>query len=403
MNNKIKYMRQILNLAFMASFILTLAACGGKEDKSALAKKKGELEKLKADQKGLADKISKLQDEIDKLDPNAAKANAKLVVLSPIGAGSFDHYIDLQGKVDAYNVAYIAPRGQGGFVKAIYVKQGDHVSKGQTILKLDGAVLSQSLAAAQQQLGGVKAQLDQAKSIYQRQQNLWKQNIGTEIQVLNAKTNMEALQSQYNAAQANIKLAQEQLNTTNIVSEIDGTVNILNVKVGEFFNGGQQIQVVNNNDLKLTVNVPENYADRVKVGSVLVATLPEAENETITTKVNVAGKVIDPVTRSFYVEGKIPADKKLRANQLAMIRIMDYSKPDAITVPMNTLQTDDKGKFVLVAVEEKGKLIARKKQVEIGEIYGDKLEIKSGLAVGDKLITEGFQSVYDGQPVTISQ
>lgn len=396
-------MRQILNLAFMASFILTLAACGGKEDKSALAKKKGELEKLKADQKGLADKISKLQDEIDKLDPNAAKANAKLVALTSIGTGNFDHYIDLQGKVDAYNVAYIAPRGQGGFVKAIYVKQGDHVSKGQTILKLDGAILSQSLAAAQQQLGGVKAQLDQAKSIYQRQQNLWKQNIGTEIQVLNAKTNMEALQSQYNAAQANIKLAQEQLNTTNIVSEIDGTVNILNVKVGEFFNGGQQIQVVNNNDLKLTVNVPENYADRIKVGSVLVATLPEAENQTITTKVNVAGKVIDPITRSFYVEGKIPADKKLRANQLAMIRIMDYSKPDAITVPMNTLQTDDKGKFVLVAAEEKGKLIARKKQVEIGEIYGDKLEIKSGLAVGDKLITEGFQSVYDGQPVTISQ
>ncbi|WP_118973351.1 efflux RND transporter periplasmic adaptor subunit [Taibaiella koreensis] len=397
-------MRQILKLAFTASFLLTLAACGGgKQDNSALAKKKADMEKLKADQKSLADKISKLQDEIDKLDPSAANANAKLVSLQAIGQGTFDHYIDLQGKVDAYNVAYIAPRGQGGFVKAIYVKQGDYVKKGQTILKLDGAVLSQSLAAAQQQLGGVKAQLDQAKSIYERQQNLWKQNIGTEIQVLNAKTNMEALQSQYNAAQANIRLAQEQLNTTSIVSEIDGTVNVINVKVGEFFNGGQQIQVVNNNDLKLTVNVPENYADRVKVGSTLVATLPESNNETITTKVNVSGKVIDPVTRSFYVEGKIPSDKKLRANQLAMIRIMDYSKPDAITIPVNTLQTDDKGKFVLVAVEENGKLTAQKRQVEIGELYGDQLEIKGGLNTGDKLITEGFQSVYDGQRITTSQ
>ncbi|WP_118950991.1 efflux RND transporter periplasmic adaptor subunit [Taibaiella helva] len=394
-------MRQILKLAFAASFLLTLAACGGgKQDKGALGQKKADLEKLKADQKKLADKISKLQDEIDKLDPAAANANAKLVSTTPVGQGAFDHYIDLQGKVDAYNVAYIAPRGQGGFVKAIYVKQGDYVRKGQTILKLDAAVLSQSLAAAQQQLSGVKAQLDQSKSIYERQQNLWKQNIGTEIQVLNAKTNMEALQSQYNAAQANIRLAQEQLNTTNVVSEIDGTVNILNVKVGEFFSGGQQIQVVNNSDLKLTVNVPENYADRVKLGSTLVATLPESDNETITTKVNVAGKVIDPITRSFYVEGKIPSDKKLRANQLAMIRIMDYSKPDAITIPMNTLQTDDKGKFVLVATEEGGKLIARKKQVEIGELYGDKLEIRSGLNVGDRLITQGFQSVYDGQRIT---
>lgn len=394
-------MQHILKVALLPSLIFLLVSCGngGKADNSGLAKKKAELEKLKTEQKSLSDKISGLQDEIDKLDPTAANANSKLVTLMPVGTGAFEHYIDLQGKIDANNVAYIAPRGQGGFVKAIYVKQGDNVRKGQTLLKLDGAVLSQSLAAAQQQVGGVKAQLEQAKSIYQRQQNLWKQNIGTEIQVLNAKTNVDALQSQYNAALANIKMAQEQLNTTNIVSEIDGTVNIMNVKVGEFFNGGQQIQVVNNGDLKLTVNVPENYADRVKVGSVLVANLPESNNETITTKVSVAGKVIDPVNRSFYVEGRIPSDKKLRANQLASIRIQDYSNPNAITIPMNTLQTDDKGKFVLVAVEEKGKLVARKKQVVIGELYGDKLEIKSGLNPGEQLITEGFQSLYDGQRI----
>jgi len=393
-------MQHIAKIALLASFVLTLAACGGGTKKGALAEKKAQLEKLKAEQKALADKISGLQDEIDKLDPAAANANAKLVTVAPVTTGAFDHYIDLQGKVDAYNVAYIAPRGQGGFVKEIYVKQGDNVKKGQVLLKLDAAVLSQSLAAAQQQLGGLKAQLAQAKSIYERQQNLWKQNIGTEIQVLNAKTNMEALQSQYNAAQANVRMAQEQLNTTNVVSEISGTVNILNVKVGEYFSGGQQIQVVNNNDLKITVNVPENYADRVKVGSTLVATLPESDNETITTKVNVAGKVIDPITRSFYVEGRIPADKKLRANQLAMVRIQDYSLPNAITIPMNTLQTDDKGKFVLVAVREKGKLIARKKPVVIGELYGDRLEIKSGLDAGDQIITEGFQSLYDGQRIT---
>ncbi|MFA6058967.1 MAG: efflux RND transporter periplasmic adaptor subunit [Taibaiella sp.] len=394
-------MRHISKIAFLASFVLLLAACGGGKDKNPLAAKKAELEKLKGDQKTLSDKITKLQEELEKMDPSLANANAKLVTLTPIGTSAFDHFIDLQGKIEALNVAYVAPRGQGGFVKAVYVKEGDFVQKGQTLLKLDGAVLSQSLSAAQQQVGGVKAQLDQAKSIYQRQQNLWKQNIGTEIQVLNAKTNVDALQSQYNAALANVRMAQEQLNTTSIVSEISGTVNVINVKVGEFFNGGQQIQVVNNNDLKIKVNVPENYADRVKMGAGLVATLPEANDETITTKVNVVGKVIDPVTRSFFVEGKIPADKKLRANQLAMVRIQDYSNSNAITVPMNTLQNDDKGKFVLVAVEEKGKLVARKKPVVIGELYGNKLEIKSGLNAGDQLITQGFQSLYDGQRITV--
>ncbi len=396
-------MQHILKITFLSSFILILAACGGdKPKKNALTEKKAQLEKLKADQKALADKISDLQDEIDKMDPASANANAKLVTIEPIGAENFEHFIDLQGKVDAYNAAFVAPRGQGGFVKAVYVKQGDNVRKGQTLLKLDDAVIRQNLAGAEQQLGGVKAQLAQAKSLYERQQNLWKQNIGTEIQVLNAKTNMEALQSQYNAAQANVRMVQEQLNTTNIISEISGVANIVNIKVGEFFSGGQQLQIVNNNDLKVIVNVPENYADRIKMGSTLMVTLPEANNETIPTKVSVIGKTIDPVSRSFYVEAKIPSDKTIRANQLAVIRIQDYTNPDAITIPANTLQTDDKGKFVLVAVKENGKLIARKKPIEVGELYGDRLEVKSGLNKGDQIITQGFQSLYDGQSITLA-
>lgn len=394
-------MQYIFKISLLVLSLFILASCGGnKEKKTALTEKKSQLEKLKAEQKTLSEKISGLQDEIDKLDPNAANAKAKLVVVVPVGPKAFNHYIDLQGKVDAFNVALVAPRGQGGFVKAVYVKQGDFVQKGQTLLKLDGAVLSQSLAAAQQQVGGVKAQLDQAKSIYDRQQNLWKQNIGTEIQVLNAKTNVDALQSQYNAALANIKMAQEQLNTTNVISEISGVANIVNVKVGEFFNGGQQIQIVNNGDLKIRVNVPENYADKVKEGSVLKVTLPESNNQVLTTKVSVVGKMIDPVTRSFYIEANIPTDKKLRANQMALVQIEDYAMPNAITIPVNTLQTDDKGKFVLVAADEKGKLVARKKPIVIGELYGDQLEVKSGLNIGDQIITDGFQSLYDGQRIT---
>jgi membrane fusion protein (multidrug efflux system) len=394
-------MQYIFKISLLASFMFIFAACNQKTE---LAKKKAKMEELKKEQQKLNDKITGLQEDIDKLDPSSVSSNAKLVVLVPVGPTAFNHYIDLQGKIEAMNIANVAPRGQGGFVKQVLVKQGDNVQKGQTLLKLDGAVLSQNVAAAQQQVGGVKAQLEQAKSIYQRQQNLWKQNIGTEIQVLNAKTNMDALQSQYNAALANIRIAQEQLNTTNIISEISGTANIVNVKVGEFFNGAQQIQIVNNNDLKIKVNVPEAYADKIKAGNILKVTLPEAGNMVLNSKVTVAGKVIDPITRSFYVEGSIPADKKLRANQLANVQIEDYALPNAITIPVNTLQTDDKGKFVLVAVKDtKGEWIAHKKPIVIGELYGDQLEVKSGLAVGDQIITEGFQSLYDGQRVTTIQ
>jgi RND family efflux transporter MFP subunit len=253
----------------------------------------------------------------------------------------------------------------------------------------------------QQQVNGAKAQLDQAQSVYKRQQNLWSQNIGTELQVLNAKTSVASAQSQYNAALANLKMSQEQLGFANIYAPISGVANIVNVKVGEIFRGENQIQVVSNSDLKVTVNVPENYLEQIKVGTDLKVTLPEANNRVINTKVNVTGKLIDPVSRSFYVEGKIPVDQSVRPNQIAKVSIRDYTAPDAITIPVNTIQNDDKGKYIMVASNEKGKWFARKRQITIGELYGDRLEVKSGLKVGDIVINNGFQNLYEGQPIII--
>ncbi|MBS1654207.1 MAG: efflux RND transporter periplasmic adaptor subunit [Bacteroidetes bacterium] len=401
-------MQQILRITAVVSFLAVLTACGSgtKDSKGDLADKKAQLEKLKTQQKDLATQIDKLQDEIIKLDPSADNTKTKLVTLTPVIADTFIHYIDLQGKIDAQNVAMIAPSGQGGVVKAIFVKQGDVVKKGQLILKLDDAILKQTAAAAQQQLGGLKAQLAQAQSIYERQQNLWKQNIGTEVQVLNAKTSVDALQSQLNAAEANARAAQEQLNTANVYAGISGTIDQVNVKMGEFFSpqsaavAQSGIRIVGTGDLKAIVQVPEKYLSLVNVGSIIRITLPEANNKTITTKVTVAGKLIDPQTRSFYVEANLPHDKDFHPNQMAVVNIKDYSAANAITIPVNTIQNDEKGKYVLVAATENGRLVARKKEVEVGDIYKDKLEVKSGLQVGDKLITDGFQGLYDGQPIT---
>ena len=384
-----------------------LVSCGGgaKDEKGSLGDMRVKLEGLKKEKTTIETEIRTLEEAIAKADPSSAQ-KAKLVATSLVGAGTFDHYIDLQGKVDAENVAYVSPRGPGGVVKAIYVRTGQRVGKGQLIMKLDDAVARQGVVAAQQQIGGVKAQLEQARSIYQRQQNLWKQNIGTEVQVLNAKTNVEALESQLRAAEANVRLAQEQVNLSNVYAGISGVVDQVNIKPGEFFSPqsagmpGTGIRIVNSNNLKVQVNVPENYISRVKEGAEVVVTLPESNNKTITTKITVVSSLIAASTRSFTIEARLPADKDLRPNQIALVRIRDYSTPEAITIPVNTLQNDEKGKYVMIAMTENGKLIARKRTVIVGELYGDKLEVKSGLKEGDMLITEGFQNLYEGQLIT---
>jgi len=400
-------MKHTLNITTAAALSLLLVACGGgKADRGAVADKKAELEKLKGEQKKINEQIAKVEDELMKLDSSYGAAKAKLVALQTIGSDSFQHFIDLQGRIDAVNVAMVSPRGMGGVIRSIHVKPGQNVSKGQLIMRLDNALASQQLQQARQQIAGLEADLKLKQSIYERQQNLWKSNIGTEVQVLQAKTAVEAAASQLAAARAGVGTAQETVNQSNVYAEISGTVDVVNVKVGEVFsaqsaaNPQTGIRIVNTGDLKIVVQVPENYLEKVNTGSVLQITLPEANNKVLTTKANAVSKLIDPVSRTFTVEGKIGQDKAIKANQIARVQIRDYASNNAITIPVNILQSDDKGKYILVAVTENGKLVARRKTVIVGELYADRLEVKSGLAIGDKIITDGFQSLYDGQLIT---
>ena len=189
-----------------------------------------------------------------------------------------------------------------------------------------------------------------------------------------------------------------------VTAPSSGVADQVNVRVGENFIGttqmGPQIRIVNTSDLKVIADVPENYLSRVRVGSNLEVVLPEENNRVINAKVNVVGKVINPSSRTFQIEAKIPTSANLKPNQLAKVRIKDYGNSNAITIPINTLQNDDKGKFVMIAAKENGKLIAKKRQIVVGELNGNQLEVKSGLQTGDQLITEGFQGLYDGQLLT---
>ena len=373
---------------------LILSSCGNaKKDKAGeINDKKVQLEKLKKEQKDIASKITTLETDLAKMDTSFAKKdNAKLVAITPVQTGSFTHYIDLEGKIDATNISYVAPpNGQGGIVKALYVTQGQYVNKGQVLARLDDQLL-------RQQIEPMRVQLNSAEDTYRRTKNLWDQGIGTYQQVLNAKTQVDNLQKQ-------IEIIQKQISLMTVTAPVSGVADQVNVRVGEMFMGtgaaGPQIRIVNTNDLKVMVQVPENYLGRVNVGSVIEVVLPDQNNRIITATVNVAGKVIDPNTRSFYIEARIPSSSNLKPNQVAKVRIKDYGNPNAITIPVNTLQNDETGKYVMVAVTENGKLIAKKKTVTVGELYGDHLEVKSGLQIGDQLITEGFQGLYDGQVIT---
>jgi membrane fusion protein (multidrug efflux system) len=382
-------MNKILTVV-IGSSLLIFTSCGSgtvKKDDS-LEGKKAQLATLKDQQEKLTKQISTLEAEIVKADPaSAITEKAKLVTLTPLTPTSFTHYIDLQGNVDAENNAYISPRGNGGLVREVYVRQGDHVNKGQLLLKLDDAIQKQQLTNAQTQLA-------YAKDLYQRRKNLWDEKIGTEVDLINAKNQVDQMESQ-------VKIAQENVDFTSVYADIPGTVDNLSIKVGETFApGNQQLHILNTDNLKVLVQVPEIYQERVRVGTPVKIAFPGLNNKEINGTVKIAGQVINTGSRAFQVEIHIPNDKDIRANQVAIVKLQDYSAKNALTIPVNTLQTDEKGKYVMVGVTQNGKTVAHKKSVTIGQLYADKIEVTGGLDSGDQLITDGFQGLYEGQLIT---
>jgi len=394
-HNKMFFMKR--NLVILVAAAIVLASCGGsaKNDKGALNDKKAELEKLKGEQNTINKKINELESEIAKLDPAAESSTAKLVSVTPVATGDFSHYIDLQGRVDATNISYVAPpNGQGGVVTALYVSQGQSVRKGQVIAKLDAQLITQ-------QIEPLQVQLASATDTYNRTKKLWDQGIGSYQNVLSAKTGMESLQK-------SIGIIRKQAALMTVTAPTSGVIDELNLRVGEMLTAMQnpqmpQIRIVNTGSLKIVVAVPENYIGQVGVGSKITVVLPEQNNREIPATVNVVQKVINPTTRSFDIEAKIPADANLKPNQIAQIRINDYAAKNALTVPLNVVQSDEKGKYVFVMEKAGTKNIARKKTVNVGQAYGENIEIKGGLSAGEKLITEGYQNLYEGQAITTGQ
>lgn len=370
----------ILQLSLSLSLIILLAACSNTLDK------KAELDKLKKQHDQIAEQIKKLESELKVNDSTSIKYADVLV--TDVEPSEFNHYIEVQGKVDGQDNIAVAPQ-MPGVVTAVYVKEGDAVRKGQVLAQLDDNVI-------QQQIVGLKQQLDFATNLYQKQKSLWDQKIGSEVQYLTAKNTKESLEK-------NIATLQQQVEMYKIKAPINGTIEEVGVKVGQMAAAGATpvFRVVNFSSVKIMADIAEVYAPKVKVGNEVLVFFPDF-NEEMKSKINFSSKYINPSNRSFQIEIHLGSSKvDYRANMIAVIKINDYRNTKALVLPVNLIKESAVGKYLFIAREEAGKTVARKQKVELGQTYNGLAEIISGLQVGDKVITTGFNSLVEGQPLRI--
>ncbi len=369
---------------FIGMFLLVLATgCKHTKDNTLEANKK-KLADLKKRDGAMRDSIQLLEDSI-KAEGGKEIKTIKVAVQN-IFLQPFRHYVEVQASVygqDNINVNTQMP----GVIKSISVTEGDKVTKGQVLASIDDAVLQQNIQELQ-------TNLDLTKTLYEKQKSLWDQKIGTEVQYLSAKSNYESLQKRMSAMQ-------QQDDMTKIKSPIDGTVDAVKIRIGESVAPGlPTIQVVNTEQLKVRGYVTESYISDIHEGDSLLINFPDL-NKDIVSVASYVSKSIDMVNRTFTVEVKLPQDANYHPNMIAMMKIIDYSKPASVVIPINIVQNDPTGSFVFIAVNEKGTIIAKKVPVKLGKVYDGNAEITDGLKANDKIITVGYDDLNNGDAVSL--
>jgi membrane fusion protein (multidrug efflux system) len=368
-------MKPIITIILSAIF---LTACNSDQ----LTKKRTELESLKADAKTIADKITKLESEIAKLDTvkKEKKTEIKAIALSP---RIFKAYIEVQGRVDADENVSLSSQMPGTITK-INVKVGDQVGKGQVLAETDAS-------AIHQQISDLQINIDLATQVLQKQQTLWDQKIGTEMQYLQAKSNKESLEKK-------MSLLQEQVRMSKIISPISGTIDAVNIKLSQqVVPGMNAINVVNFSNLKVKADLAESYSSRVKTGDEVTVYFLDIK-DSINSRISFAARAINVLSRTFNVEVNLGNNQKYHPNMVAKLKINDYtsSKPE-ITIPIKFIQKENGENFVLTT--ENGTVV--KKIVTTGRFYNGFVEISTGLKEGDKLITEGYDLVNEGDHIDL--
>lgn len=377
----IKSNMKTINLSITGLVLLILvSACNGD--------KKIQLSKLKVQQTELNDKIKNLENELQSLQKDELDTTKfKFIGLTTVERSPFDHFIRVQGKLDGdQNAAAYAE--VPGTVIAKYADVGQKVVKGQVLAQIDDQQY-------RKQMQGLETQYKFAEEMFEKQQRLWDQKIGSEVQYLQAKTSKESLDRQ-------IASLKEQLDKFKIKAPINGTIEECSIKVGGVVAPDPRLaayRIVEFKNLKVSAEVSEAYSTMVHSGDKLNIMFPDANKE-VEASVSFVSSYINPVNRTFLIETKINSSSPdLKANMIAIVQINDFHTDSAIQIPMNIIQNDMAGTYVYVVRSKDKYNVAYKQPVVIGNSYNGVAEIIEGLSEGDKVITIGYQEIVDGEYV----
>lgn len=377
-----------LGLSFLAACSLQLAACSSKKDPAA------ELAELKKEQAANQAKIAELEAKagagLSEKDAAAAAA-AKAVAVSVINVApeSFKSYLEVQGRVDFDQNATVAARS-AGTLTSIRVQRGDRVSRGQTLATIDASILDAGIAE-------LRTRLDLARVVYEKQERLWKQEIGTEIQYLQAKNN-------YDALRRNLATLNRQRELYSVVAPFSGTVDEVLPKQGEVTAPGAPIvRLTGGSGGKILADISESYANRIKAGDKALVSVPDLGQEDLPATVRTVSRSINQTSRTFTAELRLSGSQaaRLSPNMVATVRIQNYDRPNATVLPVDLVQKDEQNSYVLVVEQKGGRKVAAKRVIQTGNTYNGRVEITQGLKPNDQVISAGYQNLNEGQVVSL--
>ncbi|WP_350289308.1 efflux RND transporter periplasmic adaptor subunit [uncultured Croceitalea sp.] len=385
------------NIFYLVTITILLSSCGGGSDASTESLIAGkDVNAIRAKRNEIVTQQKTLEKEIQQLDSAIAtlddKAKFPLVTTFLAKTEKFDHYLELQGDVMTKQNVLIYPEMPGTLYR-VYVKKGQKVAKGQLLAAIDDGGLSSQLAQ-------MKTQSELAKTTFERQKRLWEQNIGSEIQYLQAKTTYEAQESA-------VKQMQSQVAKSTIRAPFSGIIDDVIKDQGTVVNpgpGSEVFRIVNLSNMYIEVEVPESHLPNVVPGKDVNVYFPVL-GDSVATKIRQTGNFINPSNRSFTAEIPVPNnDGKVKPNLSAKVMINDYTNEEAILIPQSIVSENAKGEqyvYVVDSTDAETEATAKKAIITTGKTQGDYVEVLSGISNGDGIIDEGARSVKEGQKVKI--
>ncbi len=381
-----------ISLLILSLFVLV--SCENSERSVDELIKEGDLSKIRAkkaelskEQSEISSKIADLDAAIQKMDKNT---QFPLVRTLQVEDTLFKHYVEIPGDVETDENIIIYPEYSGALLN-VMVEEGDRVNKGQVLAQIDDGGLSSQLAQ-------LETQAALAKTTFERQKRLWEQNIGSEIQFLEAKASYEAVENSVNQLKS-------QLAKTVVRAPFAGVIDETFSEQGEVVAPGQSrlFRLINLSNMYITAAVPESYLGSIKKGTEVMVEITATGTEFRST-IRQVGNFINPNNRTFEIKVAVPNDKELvKPNLIATVKLNDYTSKNAVTIPQGIIQKNSAGESLVYVLKPTSDSTgtAEKRILETGKVYDERIEILSGLKAGEQLITDGARNIHEGEEVRI--